>query len=1296
MGDNADLAANANQTKTASVIPPAGSVDFLMGAGAAASIAPSKPAEAANSVASPSAATPVVPPTVVATAPDANGHVTLSGTVVANSVVYYSFNNQTWSIADSTTSTGIWNREITLPSTGTTEIYVRAKKGTDYSASVTTTATFTVPAPVVNVSVPTAEGGVTLSGTAPAGYTIYYSVNGSPAVAAGIVSVSGVWTRSGILLAQAGNNAISVYVKKNQFESERTSVNVNFTVPAPTVVAAAPDANGMVTLSGTVMPNQYVQYSFGGNIWLTADSTTSTGVWSRAGLELPSATSTIYVRARVPNTEIYSEVVSTVVTRAVVKPTLSVSAPDVHGEVNISGIAAAGNQIYWSFDGGTTWCTSPVIVNSNGNWNKNYLELLHAGVNTISVKARIRGTDVYSEVESMSVTVTVPAPTVLVTAPDAYGKVDFSGLVTANHVVEYSFDNATWILADSTTSTGAWSKNDILVPAGATAIYVRARIASTTIYSESLGTPISMNVSVPTVSATTPNAQGEVTLSGTKISGQSIYYSFDGATWLAVSSGTSASTWSRLITLPAVGTTTIFVRARQGNFYSESVTRAVTFAVSAPTVTVSTPDASRKVTLSGTVTPGHYVQYSFDGMTWLLADNTTTTGAWSRLVTLPAGITSVYVRASIGGTQFYSDSALITVTASATPQLDDYARVNGQSVRTSILWNSSYSFEDRLNCFRNADTFDQVIKYKDLSAKDRRIIFSYLGKDEKAALYGKLPENLKAEVIDILTSEPVENLPIRHYSGQVYPINHLEGERVSVNLPNLQGDGTLQGPYVTVINMRNGVGTKLYNEDNTFNYDLANNPDAAKMVSDYYYVSKGQEYFESLGLAPIHMTVYENYNDAEVGSTDTNGNIFFSRQDTFSDNGGDIHGVIHEYTHNVLVSLGFPKGYGSFSTELITEALCTYFPSSYTGVSKFNEVLQPDPSKVFDLADTIVYGSNQDDRHNKASWASMLWHIRSTLGAEKADAIILKSVSILADFGKSHDGKLALGAAIDSLVQADQELYGGANAAVILSTVRTHGFGGFIGDYSLYIAQTTGAAGATGNTNAAAQAVASIAVPPVAAATTASVPAVTAVPAPTVVATAPDANGKVTLSGTAGAHQSVQYSFDGKAWVTVGYATSTGAWTKQITLTAAGTTNILVRAQKGIFYSESVSTTVTYTPPPVPAPANIHFTTPTAAGVVTLSGTRAANTSIWYSLDGGTTYKQLVFSGSGTSWSGKIALPSGASTILIQARKTAAVSGVPMARSSDPVALAPITYTPSGIYSFMLKLAGGLISMVTI
>lgn len=509
----------------------------------------------------------------------------------------------------------------------------------------------------ITVNSPTSSGQVTLSGTRVPGTSIWYSVDGGltykklvdaipPVALAGMIPMASP-TWSGDIFLPSGTTTISVISRFTAMAAGiLTSVAsspvalepITFIVPVPTVIAAVPDAYGKVNLSGAVTAGHSVYYSFDGQKWMLADSTTSTGQWSKQ-VTLPAAgTTTIYVRAKIG--QAFSESATTTATFSVPAPTLVATTPDANGKVTISGTAVFGQSIQYSYDG-VKWLTAGA-VSSTGAWSRQ-ITLPAAGTTTIQVRA-MKAT-FFSESVSTSVTFTVPVPTVAAATPNASGKVALSGTVSANQEVQYSFDGQTWLAADNTTANGQWSRLVTLPAAGITTIYVRAKTGN--FFSESAAVTVTFTVPEPTLNVATPDANGKVTLSGTAVAGQSIQYSFDGVTWLSAGAFTG-STWTKQITLPATGTTTIYARAQKGNFFSESVSASVTFTVPAPTVTATPLNSRNEVTLSGTVTRNHTVQYSLDGVTWLTVTSSTPSGLWSRLLKLPVGVTSIFVRAKIG------------------------------------------------------------------------------------------------------------------------------------------------------------------------------------------------------------------------------------------------------------------------------------------------------------------------------------------------------------------------------------------------------------------------------------------------------------------------------------------------------------------------------------------------------------------------------------------------------------------------------------------------------------------------
>ncbi|HPS36911.1 MAG TPA: hypothetical protein PLL75_04200, partial [Candidatus Omnitrophota bacterium] len=127
-----------------------------------------------------------------------------------------------------------------------------------------------------------------------------------------------------------------------------------------------------------------------------------------------------------------------------------------------------------------------------------------------------------------------------------------------------------------------------------------------------------VSVPMPTVTATEPTTDGEVKLSGSVTAGYWVYYSFDGKTFMLADSTTSDETWSKVVTLPRSGNNTIYVYSKKSNYQSGTATINVAFTVPKPTVSATEPTTDGEVKLSGFVTAGYWVYYSFDGKTFML------------------------------------------------------------------------------------------------------------------------------------------------------------------------------------------------------------------------------------------------------------------------------------------------------------------------------------------------------------------------------------------------------------------------------------------------------------------------------------------------------------------------------------------------------------------------------------------------------------------------------------------------------------------------------------------------------
>lgn len=419
---------------------------------------------------------------------------------------------------------------------------------------------------------------------------------------------------------------------------------------------------------------------------------------------------------------------------------------------------------------------------------------------------------------------------------------------------------------------------------------------------------------------------------------------------------------------------------------------------------------------------------------------------------------------------FFSSSINAHNTASQTniSQLDSYSMgekldsgQGGFRIRTSILWDDSYSFEDRMNCFRNGDAQNQAIQFEDLTAEDRQTVFANLTKEERTALYAELSAELQAEVANLLDTPDDHVSAISETNIEVYPTNPLDGQTAEVTLNNLWGNGELGGGSCQLF-FQDGTSV-IVDPSNAFNYEQGTIEFNA--VTLYAYTDQAQTYFNDLGQDDMQIT-FNFLGSAEEGITSDNVVAMIGGANMWGDNIGDgvgIQPLTHEYTHIVVREQTNGESWGnnmdwSEAAEIVEEALCTYFPASMTGESKFNEwTRRTEPDKVIDISESHYYSLDEaglnTEVHNRegigsgiCAMSSALWDMREGMGQETADEVIFNAISGM-DFsaGEGAANRTDSDAAVftsfaQALIKADEQITGGANRGLIINSMVNHGF----------------------------------------------------------------------------------------------------------------------------------------------------------------------------------------------------------------------------------------------------------------
>ncbi len=261
-----------------------------------------------------------------------------------------------------------------------------------------------------------------------------------------------------------------------------------------------------------------------------------------------------------------------------------------------------------------------------------------------------------------------------------------------------------------------------------------------------------------------------------------------------------------------------------------------------------------------------------------------------------------------------------------------------------------------------------------------------------------------------------------------------------VTLTNLDGSGYLRGDWANVLSE---TGPPAFSADNTFIYDR--HDDRFEQVMGYYWVTQAQVYLQSLGfgrsLRPINM----ESQDIRINQLGIDNSYSWDKHDLLRfgkggvDDAEDAEVILHEYGHALQDSQATPFGFGtSVEAGSIGEGFGDYFAVTVSNVV----APTADPACVADW-DSVTYTSgtphclrrvdtnlrypgdlNGRVHHDGQIWSRALWDIRSALGAQSADTIILE-----AQFDFAPD--TAMPAAAQATVSAAQRLYNPRVARVV-------------------------------------------------------------------------------------------------------------------------------------------------------------------------------------------------------------------------------------------------------------------------
>ncbi|MBM0239696.1 M36 family metallopeptidase [Micromonospora sp. ATA32] len=303
----------------------------------------------------------------------------------------------------------------------------------------------------------------------------------------------------------------------------------------------------------------------------------------------------------------------------------------------------------------------------------------------------------------------------------------------------------------------------------------------------------------------------------------------------------------------------------------------------------------------------------------------------------------------------------------------------------------------------------------------------------------------------VFAPNPVQQLGDQTLTDQKdadYPA--LAGAYRSVTLTNLDGSGTLTGPYVVV---KSKTGTPARAVNGVFPA-WHRDADQFEQVMGYHWVNTAQAYLQSLGFGSTLRPV--NQRQIELRIDQYGGDNSFFRDDKANitlgkggvDDAEDAEVIVHEYGHSVQD--GQVPGFGTnLESGSIGEAFGDYLAVAVTSWATGTPTRTPEacvadwdsvsytsrtPHCLRRLDGTKVYPQDmRGEVHADGEiWSRALWDIRTALGDRRASTLIIEAQFAFAPDTSFRDAALAT-------VDAAQRLYGASAASATSSAFAARG-----------------------------------------------------------------------------------------------------------------------------------------------------------------------------------------------------------------------------------------------------------------
>jgi len=524
-----------------------------------------------------------------------------------------------------------------------------------------------------------------LAGTADAGATVHFTVDGTAIAATATANANGAWSYTPTGLTDGAHTIVAS--ETNAAGTGSASITFTLDTTAPQVTEKL--VNGGTTtasaaLTGTGDANATVHFTIDGNPIAATTTADATGAWSYTPTGLANGTHTVVASetdlagntGSASLTFMLNSVTTPVVTERLTSDTGASSTDRVTSNPALSGAADANSVVHFTVDGAAIATT--VTADANGAWTYTPTGLADGVHTVVASETNTAGTGS----ASLTFTLDTTAPHVTeslvndtgISATDKItSNASLTGSGDAGAIVHFTVDGTAIAATATADANGAWSYTPTGLTDGThTIVATETDLAGNT---GSASLSFTLDTTAPQVTehlvsggTTTTNPA----LAGTGDPNSVVHFTVDGSAVASTATADATGAWSFTPSGLANGTHTVVASETDiaGNTGSASLSFTLQSQQAHPVAPIFSGmvPGSGTVTLSGSgVAAGDTVEF-YDGNSWIGTTTTDANGNWTYTASAASnvvhsfGLNEYTTSGVIGG----ANKAILGGTAAAT------------------------------------------------------------------------------------------------------------------------------------------------------------------------------------------------------------------------------------------------------------------------------------------------------------------------------------------------------------------------------------------------------------------------------------------------------------------------------------------------------------------------------------------------------------------------------------------------------------------------------------------------------